>query len=116
MKQHIYCERNSFKIRSKNLDRKLTLKAIATDLLSKGLRISVTTLSLGPKLGTKILRWCSYRMTLKKRINYPCGFCCFCALPQNVVCQHKSPFLRYGHIYSTELRTYTSYILYCLKN
>ena len=46
MKQHICREQNSIKTCSKNLDRKLTLKDIATDLLSKGLRISVTTLSL----------------------------------------------------------------------
>ena len=85
MKQLICRKQNSIKMHSKHLDRKLTLKAIATDLLSKGLHISVTTLSQSPKLGMKILRWCSYRMTLKKKINYPHSFRHFCALPQNVV-------------------------------
>ena len=68
MKRFICCEQNSIKTRVffLNLDRKLTLKTIATGLLSKGLRISVTTLSLSSKLGMKILRWCSYGMTLKK--------------------------------------------------
>ena len=53
MKRHICCEQNSIKTRSKNLDRKLTLKAIAMDLLSKGLRISVTTLCLTPNLAQR---------------------------------------------------------------
>ena len=56
MKRLICHEQNSIKTRSKNLDRKLMLKAIATDLLCKGLRISVTTLNLSPKPGKKILR------------------------------------------------------------
>ena len=63
MKQHICREQNSIKTSSKNLDRKLTLSDIASDLLSKVLRISV---SMSHKLGTNILRWCSYGMTLKK--------------------------------------------------
>ena len=50
MKLLICREQNSIKTRSKNFDQKLTLKAIATDLLSKGLRISVTTLSRVPHL------------------------------------------------------------------
>ena len=70
------CEQNSIKMRSKILDRKLTLMAIAMDLLSKGLCISVTALSLSPKLGTKILRLCSDGMTFKKKKKnyYPGGF------------------------------------------
>ena len=57
MKRLIFREHNPITPRSKNLDRKLTLKAIVKDLLSKGLYISVTTLRVSPKLGTKILRW-----------------------------------------------------------
>ena len=62
MKWFICREQNSIKTRSKNLH----WEAIATNLLSKGLCISVTTLSLNPKLGTNTLRWCSYGMTLKE--------------------------------------------------
>ena len=62
MKQLICHEQNSIITYSKNLDRKLTVMAIAKDLLSKELCISVTTSSLSPKLGTNILRWFSYGM------------------------------------------------------
>ena len=55
MKQLICREQYSIKVCSKNLDRKLMLKAIATDLLCKELHISVITLTVSPKLGTKIL-------------------------------------------------------------
>ena len=65
MKRLICREQNHIKTHSKNFDGKLTLGAVAMDLLSKRLRISsVTTLSLRSKLGTNILLgWCSYGMT-----------------------------------------------------
>ena len=98
MKQHISCKQNSIKTHSKNVDRKLTLMAIATDLLRKVLRISVTTLSLSPKLGTKTLRWCSYGMTLKKDNQLSMQFLPFLHSTVNVVGRHNGPFLRYGQI------------------
>ena len=97
MKRLMFREQNSITPRSK-IFCYITLKAIATDLLGQGLCILVITLGLSPKLGTEILRWCSYGMTIKKKINYLCGFCHFCTLLQNVESQHKGPSRRYGHI------------------
>ena len=87
MKWLIGCEQNSIKMCSKNFDQKLTLMAIGTDLLSKGLPPYLSNyLSLSPKLGTKILHWCSYGVTLKKKENQLSHcFCHFCTLPQNLV-------------------------------
>ena len=67
MKRLICREQNSIKPRSKNkTPPEANAKSHCTDLLSKGFRISITTVNLSPKLGTKILQWCSYGMTLKK--------------------------------------------------
>ena len=99
MKRLICHKQNSIKTCSKNLYLKLMLKAIATGLLCKGLRISVTTLNLSPKLGTKILQWCSYKMMLKKENQLSTQHLpFFFALPQNVVGRDKgAPFLRYSY-------------------
>ena len=74
------------------------LKDIAMDLLSKGFRISVTTLSLSPKLGRNILRWCSYGMTLKKGNSLSTWVLLFLGSTAKCSGQHKDPFLRHGHI------------------